>query len=132
LARQVKVSQPRSSEVEIVRDMTATFRRLDNLHGGGHSRATTTITSYLTSTVTPMLKDTARTPAARDELYAAAAELHQVASWIACDVGNGTCVCPEAVAGRRQRRARGRDARRHKPPLRVRRDGRPPGPQGSP
>ncbi|WP_410633819.1 XRE family transcriptional regulator [Amycolatopsis sp. cmx-4-83] len=68
--------------------MTATFRRLDNRFGGGHSRATTTITNYLTSTVTPMLKDAAGKAAARDELLAAAAELHQVAGWIAFDVGN--------------------------------------------
>lgn len=78
----------RSTDVEIVRDMTATFRRLDNRFGGGHSRATTTITNYLTSTVTPMLNDSGRSAAARDELFAAAAELHQVAGWIAYDVGN--------------------------------------------
>ncbi|MBE8523049.1 helix-turn-helix transcriptional regulator [Amycolatopsis sp. H6(2020)] len=78
----------RSSDVEIVRDMTATFRRLDNRFGGGHSRATTTITAYLTSTVTPMLNDASRQGAPRDELFAAAAELHQVAGWIAYDVGN--------------------------------------------
>ncbi|WP_233223441.1 helix-turn-helix transcriptional regulator [Amycolatopsis sp. CA-128772] len=77
----------RSSDVEIVRDMTATFRRLDNRFGGGHSRATTTITAYLTSTVTPMLNDASRRRSPRDELFAAAAELHQVAGWIAYDVG---------------------------------------------
>ncbi|SED26829.1 Helix-turn-helix domain-containing protein [Amycolatopsis tolypomycina] len=80
--------KPRSTDVEIVRDMTATFRRLDNRFGGGHSRATTTITNYLTSTVAPMLKDTTRKAAAREELLGAAAELHQVAGWIAFDVGN--------------------------------------------
>lgn len=80
--------KPRSSDVEIVRDMTATFRRLDNRFGGGHSRATTTITAYLTSTVGPMLNDASRHGASRDELFAAAAELHQVAGWIAYDVGN--------------------------------------------
>lgn len=80
--------KPRSTDVEIIRDMTATFRRLDNRFGGGHSRATTTITNYLTSTVTPMLKDTTRKAAAREELFGAAAELHQVAGWIAFDVGN--------------------------------------------
>jgi hypothetical protein len=80
--------KPRSSDVEIVRDMTATFRRLDNRFGGGHSRATTTITNYLTSTVTPMLNDASRQSASRDELFAAAAELHQVTGWIAYDVGN--------------------------------------------
>ncbi|MEV7042200.1 XRE family transcriptional regulator [Amycolatopsis sp. NPDC051061] len=87
-AAAVGPSKPRSTDVEIVRDMTATFRRLDNRFGGGHSRATTTITNYLTSTVTPMLNDTSRKAAARDELFAAAAELHQVAGWIAYDIGN--------------------------------------------
>lgn len=77
-----------STDVEIVRDMTATFRRLDNRYGGGHSKATTTVTAYLTSTVAPMLKDTGRKAAARDELFCAAAELHQVAGWIAYDIGN--------------------------------------------
>lgn len=89
--------KPRSSDVEIVRDMTATFRRLDNRFGGGHSRATTTITNYLTSTVTPMLNDPSRQQASRDELFAAAAELHQVAGWIAYDIGN-------AVEGQRHLR----------------------------
>jgi tetratricopeptide (TPR) repeat protein len=77
-----------STDVEIVRDMTAAFRRLDNRYGGGHSRATTTITSYLTSTVTPMLNDTNRKTATRGQLFGAAAELHQVAGWIAYDIGN--------------------------------------------
>ncbi|MBB5854000.1 XRE family transcriptional regulator [Amycolatopsis umgeniensis] len=80
--------KPRSTDAEIVRHMTETFRQLDNRFGGGHSRGTTTITSYLTSSVTPMLNDTSRTTAARAELSAAAAELHQVAGWSAYDVGN--------------------------------------------
>lgn len=81
-------AKPRSTDAEIVRHMTETFRQLDNRFGGGHSRGTTTITSYLTSSVTPMLNDTSRTTAARNELFAAAAELHQVAGWSAYDVGN--------------------------------------------
>ncbi len=80
--------KPRSRDVEIVRDMTATFRRLDNRYGGGHSQATTTITKYLTSTVTPLLKDAGRSSTEQEELFGAAAELHQVVGWIAYDIGN--------------------------------------------
>ncbi|MBB4686973.1 helix-turn-helix domain-containing protein [Amycolatopsis jiangsuensis] len=81
-------AKPRSTDAEIVRHMTETFRQLDNRFGGGHSRGTTSITSYLTSSVTPMLNGTGRTVTARNELLAAAAELHQVAGWSAYDVGN--------------------------------------------
>ncbi|WP_215545053.1 helix-turn-helix domain-containing protein [Amycolatopsis sp. CA-230715] len=82
------VVKPRSTDAEIVRHMTETFRQLDNRFGGGHSRGTTSITSYLTSSVTPMLNDPSGTAAAREELFAAAAELHQVAGWSAYDVGD--------------------------------------------
>lgn len=80
--------KPRSSDVDLVRDMTATFRRLDNRYGGGHSKATSTTTRYLTSTVTPMLNDTSKSAAEREVLFGAAAELHQVVGWIAYDIGN--------------------------------------------
>jgi hypothetical protein len=48
----------------------------------------TTVTEYLTSTVGPMLKDASRKETERVELYTAAAELNQLAGWIAYDIGN--------------------------------------------
>lgn len=84
-----------SPEVDLVREMTGAFRRIDNRYGGAHSR--TAVTSYITSTVEPMLTDTRAKNAARSELFGASAELHQLAGWMAYDTG-------QAEAGRRHLR----------------------------
>lgn len=82
--------EPAQSDAEFVRRMTETFRQLDNRFGGGHHLGNTSITGYLNATVTPMLNHTDGNTPARRELFAAAAELHQVAGWIAYDVGDPT------------------------------------------
>lgn len=68
-----------------IREMTERFRRLDNRFGGGHSR--TVVSSYLTSIVDPLLKDVRGDDGAQASLFAAAAEMHQLAGWMSYDVG---------------------------------------------
>lgn len=68
-----------------IREMTQVFRRLDNRYGGGHSRSV--VTTYLNSTVTPLLKENPTIGRGRSELFAAAAELHHLAGWMAYDTG---------------------------------------------
>jgi hypothetical protein len=75
-----------TAEVSTVREMTRTFRRLDNRFGGGHAR--TTVSSYLVSDVAPMLRDIRSTDVVRSELFGAVAELNQLAGWMAYDVGD--------------------------------------------
>lgn len=75
-----------STDVAIVREMTDTFRRLDNRYGGGRTRST--VTSYLGSEVEPLLRDGRARSTVRRELLSAAAELHQLAGWMAHDVGD--------------------------------------------
>lgn len=72
--------------VEIMREWTQTFRRVDNRFGGGHSLAQ--IAHYLTSDVEPKLNDARCNQVVRKELFAAAAELYQLAGWMSYDTGN--------------------------------------------
>ncbi|HVV12090.1 helix-turn-helix transcriptional regulator [Amycolatopsis sp.] len=72
--------------VEDIRKMTKAFRAADNRYGGGHSR--TALNTYFESTVKPMLDDTRIVGMPRRELFAAAAELRQLAGWMAYDVGH--------------------------------------------
>ncbi|WP_240519727.1 twin-arginine translocation signal domain-containing protein [Amycolatopsis antarctica] len=81
--------------VEIVRQVTQTFRRLDNRYGGGHSRSP--LVAYLKSSVEPTLKEPHRLGKTRDAYYTAAAEMHQLVGWMAYDTG-------QADAGRRHLR----------------------------
>lgn len=85
----------RHPEVDLVREMTGAFRRIDNRYGGGQCR--TAVASYLASTVEPMLADSKAKNAARGELFSASAELHQLAGWMAYDTG-------QANAGRQHLR----------------------------
>jgi transcriptional regulator with XRE-family HTH domain len=80
-----------SPEVDLLREMTGAFRRVDNRYGGGHSR--TAVGTYLKTMVEPMLTEGRARSAIRDELFGAAAELHQLAGWMAYDTG-------QAQAGR--------------------------------
>lgn len=82
-------------EVETVREMTQTFRRLDNKFGGGHSRSAAT--KFLASTVEPLIRDGRSTSVVRADLYSATAELHQLIGWMAYDTG-------QAETGRRHLR----------------------------
>lgn len=73
-------------DVELVREVTSAFRRVDNKYGGGHSRSA--LTSYLNANVEPMLHNGRAQSTVRDELFTAAAELHQLAGWMAYDTGH--------------------------------------------
>ncbi|WP_026421357.1 hypothetical protein [Actinokineospora inagensis] len=52
-----------AAEVTMIRDMTRTFRSLDNRFGGGHARSA--ITDYPSAQVVPLLRDIGATDAAR-------------------------------------------------------------------
>lgn len=82
-------------EVDSVRAMTQTFRRLDNMYGGGHIKSA--IGGYLTSTIEPMLREGRQNSSARSERFSAVAELYQLAGWMAYDTG-------QAEVGRRHMR----------------------------
>jgi transcriptional regulator with XRE-family HTH domain len=73
------------AEVDSVRAMTQTFRRLDNMYGGGHSQSA--VGGYLTSTIEPIMRDGRPNSSARLELFSAVAELYQLAGWMAYDTG---------------------------------------------
>lgn len=74
-----------SHDVDLLREATQTFRRLDNRYGGGHSRST--VTAHLRSIVEPLLRDGRSRSNVKDDLYAAAAESYQLAGWMAYDIG---------------------------------------------
>jgi tetratricopeptide (TPR) repeat protein len=73
-------------DVQIIREMTQTFRRLDNRFGGGRTRSA--VTNYLTTDVLPLLHDGRCRDSVHRELFTAVAELDQLAGWIAYDVGD--------------------------------------------
>lgn len=77
-----------SSDVSVIRGMTAAFRHADNKHGGGHRAIRITIDSFLKSNVQPLLHRNASRANEDFELYRAAAEMYQAAAWIAYDTGN--------------------------------------------
>jgi len=79
-------SSARSPEVDLLREMTGAFRRVDNRYGGGHSRSV--VSTYLKTMVEPVITDSRVRPAVRNELFSAAAELHQLAGWMAYDTGH--------------------------------------------
>lgn len=87
-------ARPRNSyavgrnDVELLREATQTFRRLDNRYGGGHSRST--VTAHLKSVVEPLLRNGTARSDVIDDLYCAAAELEQLAGWMAYDVGQAS------------------------------------------
>lgn len=99
------------TDVQIIREMTLTFRRLDNRFGGGHARSA--LTNYLASDVLPVLREGRCRDDVRRDLSAAVAELNQLAGWMAYDVGDAgsggrylrqamhLCqdVCDDALAG---------------------------------
>lgn len=79
------------TDVQIVREMTQTFRRLDHRFGGGHARSA--VTNYLASDVLPLLRAGRCRSDVRRELSAAVAELGQLAGWMAYDVGDTSSGC---------------------------------------
>ncbi|MFG1678457.1 helix-turn-helix domain-containing protein [Micromonospora sp. NPDC049282] len=74
------VGQP---QIDTIRAMTATYRRLDNQYGGGHARDT--VARYLHQEVTPLLTDGRYDHPTGRRLLSAAAELAQLAGWQAYD-----------------------------------------------
>jgi len=75
------------TDVQVIREMTQTFRNLDNRYGGGHARSV--VTNYLVSDVLPLLREGRYRDGVRHELFTAVAELDQVAGWTGYDVGDG-------------------------------------------
>jgi transcriptional regulator with XRE-family HTH domain len=74
------------SDVEFIREMTSNFRRLDNRFGGGH--AYSIVDNYLTSHVEPTIRAGRYSASLRSGLFLAAAELHQLAGWMAYDMAD--------------------------------------------
>ncbi|MGH3807583.1 MAG: XRE family transcriptional regulator [Pseudonocardiaceae bacterium] len=74
------------ADVQVIREMTQTFRQLDNRFGGGRARSS--LTTYLASEVLPLLRAGRYREDVRRELFAAVAELDQLAGWMAYDVGD--------------------------------------------
>ncbi|MGH4007128.1 MAG: hypothetical protein ACRDTH_02985 [Pseudonocardiaceae bacterium] len=64
------------TDVQIIREMTQTFRRLDNRFGGGHARSA--VTNYLASDVLPLLREGRYRDDVRRDLSVAVAELDQL------------------------------------------------------
>ncbi|MGC4803724.1 helix-turn-helix domain-containing protein [Micromonospora sp. DT233] len=88
------IGQP---DIDTIREMTATYRRLDNQYGGGHARET--VVRYLHQEVAPILTEGRYNPATGRRLLSAVAELTQLAGWQAYDeVDHGAAQRHLAVA----------------------------------
>ncbi|MCI4065118.1 helix-turn-helix domain-containing protein [Micromonospora sp. R77] len=75
------VGQP---DIDTIRELCSTWRRLDNQYGGGHARDA--VARYLHQEVTPLLTDGRYDPATGRSLLSATAELTQLAGWQAYDL----------------------------------------------
>lgn len=73
-----------AANVNAIREVTATFRRLDNLFGGGYARST--VVQYLADEVSPLLKHGAYRAETGRTLFAAVAEMTLLAGWMAYDL----------------------------------------------
>ncbi|MFD9410108.1 tetratricopeptide repeat protein [Streptomyces sp. NPDC059989] len=74
-----------AEEVAVVRQLTEMFRSADEKLGGGHGL--TTVTAYLTDTVTPMLRGRFPSEAVRRDAFGAAAQLACLVGWKHHDLG---------------------------------------------
>lgn len=74
-----------ASEVAGIREVTQSYRELDNKLGGGRLRRT--VVAYLDVEVSPLLAGGSYGPQIGRELASAAAELAQLAGWMAYDSG---------------------------------------------
>jgi transcriptional regulator with XRE-family HTH domain len=82
------LEQPTSTnDVEIIRETTRAFRQIDNRFGA--SRIRSAVLAYLASEIGPALATDRFSRGARRDFQLAAAELHQLAGWMAYDVGDG-------------------------------------------
>jgi transcriptional regulator with XRE-family HTH domain len=73
-------------DVDVVREATRAFRQIDNRFGGGHARSA--VASFLGSEIEGALSDGRFARGARPGYERAAAELFQLAGWMAYDVGD--------------------------------------------
>lgn len=73
------------ADIDAIREITRSYRELDNRLGGGRLRDT--VVQYLNSQVTPALRDGSFTEQIGKELATASAELAQLAGWMAYDSG---------------------------------------------
>lgn len=71
--------------VETIREMTRTFRRLDNRFGGGHARET--LMRFLTDEIVPLVRNGRYDQATGASLMGASAECLQLAGWMSYDAG---------------------------------------------
>lgn len=71
-------------QVSAVREVTATFRRLDNQLGGGYGRSA--IVAYLRDEATPLLRHGSYAARVGAGLFSAVAELMLLAGWMAYDL----------------------------------------------
>jgi hypothetical protein len=86
IAREDGATSVGMPHVQGIREMTATFRRLDNRYGGGHSRDA--VVRYLSREVAPLVQRgryDAKTGAA---LLSATSEMVQQAGWMTYDAGS--------------------------------------------
>jgi tetratricopeptide (TPR) repeat protein len=70
--------------VDAVKELTRTFRRVDNQLGGGYAQAL--VSNHLQSNVMPMLRQGHYDESVGQQLRTAAAELAHLAGWMAYDV----------------------------------------------
>lgn len=75
-----------SIDVEAIREATGAFRQIDDRYGGGHVRSA--VGAFLTGEVEPLLVEDRFSRGIRPHFQRAAVELHQLAGWMAYDVGN--------------------------------------------
>jgi tetratricopeptide (TPR) repeat protein len=90
--------------IDFMRETVRNFRRLDNRFGGGYGR--TMVASYLASDVGPILKTGGYPSTLQRDFFTAAAELYQLAGWMAYDTGDAVdghrclrealCLCQDA------------------------------------
>jgi DNA-binding transcriptional regulator YiaG len=75
-----------AADVDVIREMTLTFRQMDNRFGGG--RVHRVVTHQVDREILPLLESAECPYAVRRQLLEAAAELTHLAGWIAFDVGD--------------------------------------------
>jgi transcriptional regulator with XRE-family HTH domain len=72
-------------DVDLIRQVTATFRTLDNSYGGGHTYGP--VVRFLDTEVAPLIRDGRYDAGTGGALFSAAAEMTQLAGWAAYDSG---------------------------------------------
>ncbi|MBP2472411.1 transcriptional regulator with XRE-family HTH domain [Crossiella equi] len=89
-----------AADLALVRSMTATFRSLDNRHGGGHPSIRLAASAFLDTNARPLVLHARATAAIKNQLRRAVAELLHLVGWIEYDTGHpamGRALLLEAV-----------------------------------